>query len=154
MGEGIECIKDMLEKHGISYTAQREEIMSLFIIDPKHYKADEVFKIVRHKGIGIATVYRTLELLKNCGILKEISIGKERFYELKKESSMSIYGHFKCVKCGAFFDYYDAESVKQLASIAESAQEKLNFKVNDITITVNGVCRRCSGAETGKAQSD
>jgi Fe2+ or Zn2+ uptake regulation protein len=65
----------MLEDHGIAHTHQREEILSLFILESKHLKPDEVFKLLRCKGIGIATVYRTLEMLRECDIIKEISVG-------------------------------------------------------------------------------
>lgn len=139
----IECVRKILEEHGISHTHQREEILSLFIAEPKHYKPDEVFKLLRCKGIGIATVYRTLEMLRECEIIKEISVGKERFYELKKLDDKYIYVHFKCNKCGTFYDYYDAEAAQGYIAAIESLEEKMNVKVNDVSITVNGLCGKC-----------
>jgi Fe2+ or Zn2+ uptake regulation protein len=143
LGEEIECIQRMLEEHGISHTHQREEILSLFIIDSRHYKPDEVFKLLRCKGIGIATVYRTLEMLRECGIIKEISIGKERFYELKKTESKCVYVHFKCDKCGNFYDYYDVEAANEFMVAVNSAEKKMDVKVSDVNITVNGLCSNC-----------
>lgn len=143
LSEEIECIRKMLEENGISHTHQREEILSLFIATPKHYKPDEVFKLLRCKGIGIATVYRTLEMLRECGVIKEISVGKERFYELKKHDEKYIYVHFKCNKCGIFYDYYDLEEAQQYVTAVDSMEQKMGVKVNDITITVNGLCDKC-----------
>ncbi|HYE82944.1 MAG TPA: Fur family transcriptional regulator [Clostridia bacterium] len=143
MSAEIECIRKMLEEHGISYTHQREEILSLFIVESRHYKPDEVFKLLRCKGIGIATVYRTLEMLRECDIIKEISIGKERFFELKKPESKYIYVHFKCDKCGAFYDYYDIEAAQEYMTAVDTMEEKMNVKVNDVNITVNGLCSKC-----------
>ena len=133
----------MLEERGIAHTQQREEILSLFILEPKHYKPDEVFKLLRCKGIGIATVYRTLEMLRASDIIKEISVGKERFYELKKPDSKCVYVHFKCDKCGSFYDYYDVEAAHEFAAAIESAEKKMNVMVRDVNITVNGSCSKC-----------
>jgi len=143
MSESIECVRSLLESHGIAYTSQREEILNLFVMDPKHYKPDEVFKKLRKKGIGIATVYRTLELLKNSDILKEISIGKERFFELKKNEKKCIYVHFKCEGCGAIRDYYDAETAERISDIVDSVESKMETKIEDVTIMVSGLCKNC-----------
>lgn len=143
MSEEIECIRKMLEEHGITYTHQREEILSLFITEPKHYKPDEVFKLLRCKGIGIATVYRTLEIFRECEIIKEISVGKERFYELKKIDDKYIYVHFKCKKCGTFYDYYDIEAAQEYIAAVDSMEDKMNVKINDVNITVKGLCGNC-----------
>jgi len=143
LGGEIECIRKMLEEHGISHTNQREEILGLFIVEPRHYKPDEVFKLLRCKGIGIATVYRTLEMLRECDLIKEISVGKERFFELKRPESKYIYVHFKCDNCGAFYDYYDIEGAQEYVAAVDSLEEKMNVKVNDVNITVNGLCSKC-----------
>ncbi len=139
----IECIRKMLEEHGIAYTQQREDILSLFITEPKHYKPDEVFKRLRCRGIGIATVYRTLEMLRECGVIKQISVGKERFYELKKPEGKCIYIHFKCNKCGNFSDYFDMESVQEYARAIDSAEKKMDVEVRDVNINVYGLCSKC-----------
>ena len=143
LSEEIGCIRKMLEEHGVSHTYQREEILSLFITAPKHYKPDEVFKLLRCKGIGIATVYRTLEMLRECGIIKELSVGRERFYELKKQDEKYIYVHFKCCKCGTFYDYYDLEAAQEYITAVNSMEEKMNVKVNEVNITVHGLCGSC-----------
>lgn len=143
VSEEIECIRKMLEEHGIAHTHQREEILSLFITGPKHYKPDEVFKLLRCRGIGIATVYRTLEMLRECDIIKEISVGKERFYELKKLDNKYIYIHFKCIKCGEFYDYYDVEAAQEYITAVDTMENKMDVKVNDVNITVKGFCSNC-----------
>lgn len=143
MNGEIECIRKMLEDHGIAHTHQREEILSLFITESKHYKPDEIFKLLRCKGIGIATVYRTLEMLRKCNVIKEISIGKERFYELKRTESKSVYVHFKCDICGEFFDYFDIETVKSYDEALVSIEKKMNVFIRDVNITVNGICSKC-----------
>jgi Fe2+ or Zn2+ uptake regulation protein len=139
----IECIRKILEEHGIAYTQQREDILSLFIAEPRHYKPDEVFKLLRCKGIGIATVYRTLEMLSRSNIIKEISAGKERFYELKKPESKCIYVHFKCTSCGSLYDYFDIEAMKSHAEVFEAIEKSMNVNIRDVNITVNGICSQC-----------
>jgi Fur family ferric uptake transcriptional regulator len=142
MNVKAECIK-MLEDHGIAHTRQREEILRLFVMESKHYKPDEIFKLLRCKGIGIATVYRTLEMLRECGIIKEISAGKERFYELKNQESKHVYVHFKCNKCGRFYDYYDAEAAQGSVSAVDMLEKNMNVSVSDVNINVYGLCGEC-----------
>lgn len=143
MSDGIECIRKILEEHGIAYTQQREEILSLFIMESRHFKPDEVFKRLRCKGIGIATVYRTLEMLRESGIVRQVSVGKERFYELKRPESKCIYVHFKCDKCGAFYDYYDVDMAQEYSRAVDTAEEKMHVEVRDININVYGLCSKC-----------
>jgi Fe2+ or Zn2+ uptake regulation protein len=133
----------MLEEHGITHTHQREEILSLFIVEPKHYKPDEVFKLLRGKGIGIATVYRTLEILRECNVIKEISVGKDRFFELKRPEIKCVYLHFKCDKCGRFYDYYDVEATQGYSAAVDLVEKKMNVRVRDVNITLNGLCSDC-----------
>lgn len=137
----------MLEEHDIAYTQQREEILSLFIGEPKHYRPYEVFKLLRCKGIGIATVYRTLELLRECNIIKEISVGKERFFELKKPDCKDMYVHFKCEKCGSLYDYFDLEAIMDRIAVFESIEKRMNININDVNITVNGLCNKCKAVK-------
>jgi len=140
---GAECIRRILEEHNIMYTEQREEILSLFITESKHYKADEVFKLLRCKGIGIATVYRTLEILRKCGVIKEISDGKNRFFELKKSEEKSVYVHFKCDKCGKIYDYHDVNAAHEFAAAVEAIGKKMDLNIRDVSILVNGLCSKC-----------
>jgi Fur family ferric uptake transcriptional regulator len=145
LSEDIACIRKVLEEHGIAHTQQREEILSLFMGEPKHYKPDEIFKQLRSKGIGIATVYRTLEMLRECDIIKEISVGKERFFELKRPEDKCLYLHFKCEKCGRFFDYFDSEATQVFSVAVNNAEKRMQMAVNDVNITVIGTCSKCMG---------
>lgn len=139
----IEYIRGILEEHNITYTEQRKEVLNLFIKEPKHYKADEVFKLLRCRGIGIATVYRTLEMFRKCGIIKEISDGKSRFFELKKSEEKSVYVHFKCSKCGKIYDYHDADAAHEFAAAVEATEKKMDVNIRDVSILVNGLCSKC-----------
>lgn len=143
MSDEIECIRKILEDHGIAYTQQREEILSLFIVESRHFKPDEVFKRLRCKGIGIATVYRTLEMLRECGVIRQVSVGRERFYELKRPESKCIYVHFKCDKCGAFYDYYDVEMTREYGKVIDSVEDRMCVEVRDVNINVYGLCSKC-----------
>jgi len=138
-----ECTRRILEEHNIMHTVQREEILSLFITEPKHYKADEVFKLLRCKGIGIATVYRTLEMFRKCGVIKEISDGKNRFFEMKKHEEKSVYVHFKCSKCGEIHDYDDVNALNEFAAAVESTEKKMDVSIRDMNILINGLCSKC-----------
>ncbi len=149
MNKGTECVRKILEDHGIPYTCQRGEILSLFIAEPKHYKPNEVFRLLKDKGIGIATVYRTLEILRECGIIIEISVGRDVFYRMKKPESNCIYAHFLCDVCGKIYDCLDSGAAKKCSDFFDLLENSMDMTIKDVNITIKGLCNECKNKEGG-----
>lgn len=140
----IEKIQEILKQRKYKLTAARKEIISLFVSNiNRHFKPEEVYYFVMKRNISLPTVYRTIEILKNNGIIKETIIDKNRYYELKMFSSKSVHLHLKCIKCGNLSDLISTKSVLMLLDEKNSIEEQYDFEIDDIYAILQGVCEDC-----------
>ncbi len=96
--------KQQLHESGFKLTPQREATLLVLLENEKeHLSAEEVFFLVKKKSpeIGLATVYRTLEILTDLKIIDKVNFndGVAR-YDLRKEGAKHFHHHLLCLKCG------------------------------------------------------
>ncbi|MFA5480072.1 MAG: transcriptional repressor [Candidatus Muiribacteriota bacterium] len=138
--------KDKFSDKGLKFTIPRQEIIRIMQKNDKSLSADEVYSHI-HKvapEIGIATVYRTLDLLTKMGfLLKFDSSDKISRFQLRGKS----HNHFlECVKCGNLIEYTSeiTEEEKKLLSIEEEKLEKkYKFQINYHIVKFYGFCPEC-----------
>src|SRR5690554_1361559 len=98
----FEDIKMRLKAKDYKMTPQRKIIIEVFALNmEKHLSAEDVFQLVKktHPEIGLATVYRTLDLLAELGILKKMNFGDGKFrYEFCQEDDHHHH-HLICLEC-------------------------------------------------------
>lgn len=91
-------------------TRQREVVLDELSRSKEHPKADEIYQMVRRKlpHISFGTVYRNLRLLKELGLVRELSYGKNfsRF-----EAYYDNHQHFTCKSCGKVMDIDDPSDI-------------------------------------------
>jgi len=143
MKNKTERIYDVLRKKRIRLTPQRKKILSIFINSQKHLTPEEIYDLVKDKGIGIATVYRTIEILKKNEIIKEITIAKTRYYELKMFGEKCMHIHFKCDICGTVYDCDNIKLGLKMISLRDYTESVYGVEVKDLTVTMNGICKNC-----------
>jgi Fur family ferric uptake transcriptional regulator len=75
-------IYDFLTEKGLRKTAQRDAIIEAAFSTEKHYTAEELLAMSKaiEKSVSRATVYRTLPLLVECGVLREMDFGRDQKY--------------------------------------------------------------------------
>ena len=133
---------------GCRLTLPREAILNILSRTDKHPSVDEVFAVVSrsYPGIGIATVYRTLDLLSRTGLVVkfEFGDGKSR-YELS-DSKKGHHHHLVCTKCGKIVDYSDFidKEVEFFITLEKALSKKHNFKIGSHQIHFFGLCEKCS----------
>ena len=127
---------DLLKKcndAGIRMTAQRSLIIETLIGSDDHPDADQVYRraVERDEAISLPTVYRTLNLLDDAGIIKKINMndGKARF-----ESVRGDHDHLIDADNGHIHEFYNRELKKILESIAEN----MGYEVIDHRIEIVG----------------
>ncbi|TCO74816.1 Fur family transcriptional regulator [Marinisporobacter balticus] len=145
MESKIEIIEKILKEKNIKCTNQRKAIIEVFVNQDAHFKPEEVYDLVKGKKIGLATVYRTIEILKIHGIIEETTIEKDRYYELKLFSEKRLHIHFKCSRCNQIYDYDKTEMILDLIQLRNFAEQEYNVRVEDIKMIMNGVCHKCRG---------
>ncbi|MGQ9631284.1 MAG: Fur family transcriptional regulator [bacterium] len=133
-------VKDKLEEKGIISTAQRRLIVETLLEADGHLDAENLFFLVREKDptIGLATVYRTLKLLKEKGLIQEHRFGDgHRFYE-SNVGTKSHY-HFECIGCGRIVKFESCEVDDLIDGIADAN----DFSVEEKHLKLVGYCGDC-----------
>lgn len=137
----IEKFKSIIKENGLKYTKQRELILKFLYEHDGHFTPEELNaqlkKIYSQENIGIATIYRTLTLLEESGIVTSISFGtqgKKYEFGLKKH-----HDHLVCVQCGKIVEFYDETIEKKQLEIAKNFE----FEMTDHIMKIIGICKSC-----------
>jgi Fur family ferric uptake transcriptional regulator len=132
---------DYLDKKQLKYTPERKVILKEVFSLSHHFEADELFfKLRKRKGqrISRATVYRTLPLLEESGLIRRVVfIDKHTHYEL-------VYGnmhheHLICIKCGNVIEFYN----KALEDSLEEVAREHSFQPIGHKLEITGYCKKC-----------
>jgi Fur family ferric uptake transcriptional regulator len=141
--EQIDKINRQLTVNGYKLTPQRETTLRVLLENEKdHLSAEEVFMLVRQKfpDIGLATVYRTLELLAELQIVQKMNFGDgvARF-DLRMEGHDHMHHHLVCKVCGAL------EEIQEdwLTELEQRVAQEYGFRVTDHRLDFKGVYQNC-----------
>ncbi|SMB94559.1 ferric uptake regulator, Fur family [Desulfonispora thiosulfatigenes DSM 11270] len=137
----IDDIQKELKAKDYKMTPQRKIIIDFFLKHPeKHLSAEDVFLEVKkiNPDIGLATVYRTLELLADLEILKKMNFDDGKFrYEFSNEEE---HHHLICLGCDEVIEFEN----EVLESLANVIAQKHGFKVVDHQLKFYGYCKNCT----------
>jgi Fur family ferric uptake transcriptional regulator len=138
----FDSLCEKLQQKDYKITPQRQIIlMALLDNHRQHLSADEVHAIVKgqHPEIGLATVYRTLEICANLGILHQIEFGDGcTRYEFAKEETHRHH-HLICINCGKVTEFND----DLLETLETWVSKKTGFKIADHQLKFYGYCEEC-----------
>lgn len=131
---------DYLQGRGLRLTRIREIILEAVFATHSHFDAEELYDYVRSKNVSRATVYRTIPLLVDSGLVKKSLFG------LNKEKYEHIYGHpnhfhIICQNCGRVVEQIDKDLEQSIVRITENN----GFKYQDYNLRISGVCSLCKG---------
>jgi len=134
------------------WTASRESILGLLKRSSGHLSAKEIYAALyeAHPGIGLTTVYRTLELLLGLGVVQKVSAGDGHSrYELKSADREDHHHHLICTSCGKIIDYRDfvTEELELVQRTEDALTRKYGFVIKDHNIEFLGLCDECRKAE-------
>lgn len=144
MESRIEKIKQQLQSQGFKLTPQREATVRILLENEQdHLSAEEVYMLVKDIApeIGLATVYRTLELLSELHVLEKLNFGDGvARYDLRSEDNHHHHHHLICVECGS------VKEIKEdwLLPLEDRLLKEFNFKVIDHRLDFQGICSNCA----------
>jgi Fur family ferric uptake transcriptional regulator len=137
-----EKFKLRLAENNYKLTRQREIILETILENKQwHFTAEELFSEVRkkEKEIGMATIYRTLELMSKLDILNVLEFNDDsRKYELYLKESH--HHHLICKNCGKLIEFNDQD----IDYFESELEEKYNFKITEHKLRFYGYCEKCS----------
>jgi Fur family peroxide stress response transcriptional regulator len=131
---------EALRSKGYKATPQRIAICRIALNSRAHPSAQQVYDEVKkiHPTVSLATVYKTLEVLRDLDLVQEINFpkGPARF-----DSYMNPHINMICLKCGNITDLDDV-TVKEITRKIAAAKK---FKPTAQRVDVHGICQKCSG---------
>ena len=140
----IEKLKNNLKSKGYKLTPQRRAIVDIIIRkEGNHLTTKELYDSVKKEcpEIGLATVYRTVQLLDELGIICKLNLddGCSR-YELVHEAENHQHHHLICTNCGKVTEV-EGDLLEQLE---QRIQSKYNFQIKNHSVKFYGLCSDCT----------
>jgi Fur family transcriptional regulator, ferric uptake regulator len=134
-----------LAARGIRITEQRRLIVGIIQESPRHLDAATLLEMARKQDptIDRSTVYRTIAMLKDRGLVDELDLmhidGEKHYYEVKTNRE---HCHMACFRCGAIMEYTSSAFEKLKEDIAAQS----GFQIRVVRLEVGGFCKKCRKA--------
>jgi Fur family ferric uptake transcriptional regulator len=148
-----EEFKSILKEKGLKVTRQRVLILEVLSkCEDKHLTAEEIYELVRKElpEIGLATVYRTIQLLLSLDLIESVQIGDGYVrYEIGRmdEKSSHHHHHLICLECGKVMSFTD----DLLDELEKKIMNDVSFQVVNHEVKLFGYCKEC---QEKKAQEE
>lgn len=131
------ALEQFLDKKALKQTNQRRVIAEFMLKLDRHIDAEELFNEMRSQGhnIGFATIYRTLNLFKDAGLVEQKTFedGKAIF-ELQRPDEH--HDHLICNDCGKVFEFENEE----IEALQKKVAESFGLKLTSHNLDLRGIC--------------
>jgi len=138
MGGATEQVRDFLRHKSLQCTRQREHILHEVLASEGHFDADDLCERLRrrHLRVSRATVYRTLPLLEEGGLIRQVfRVGGRVQYELRAPH----HDHMLCIRCGKTIEFKD----ERIEDLQRDVCDRHGFKPIEHRMGIRGICRAC-----------
>ena len=142
----MEALRDHLAKHQLKLTRQRELILSAFL-KQEHVTAETMYHQLAKKDphLGLATIYRTLNLFCEAGLAQARHFGTQTQYD--NVSHKGHHDHLICTGCGALIEFYN----EQIEQLQDEIVRRYRFKPLHHSHRIFGICLDCQKAQKAAA---
>ncbi|MEZ5403028.1 MAG: transcriptional repressor [Bryobacteraceae bacterium] len=137
-----DSIKGSLKDRGIRLTRQRQILLELIDRSGEHLDAESLYKMARKEDpkLNRVTVYRTLKLLKEGGLVDELDLmhygGDQHYYETRAKQE---HAHIICLRCGKVEEYFG----EPLQKLRRQIEETFGFDIRMARTEIGGYCAHC-----------
>mgnify|MGYP001582711286 CR=1 FL=1 len=133
--------KKILKQNNLKFTNQREIILYTLYNNTEHLTSEELYMLIKQNypelSVGIATVYRTLTLLEENGLVSSISLGVQgKKFEIANKPH---HDHIICEKCNKIVEFENEE----IESLQHIIAKENGFMLTDHLMQLYGVCSDC-----------
>lgn len=128
----------IFREKGYKLTSQRLAICKFILSRKNHPTANQIYQALKEENptISLGTIYKTLHLLKELGLLQELGFNEG---SIRYDPDMELHVNMVCSKCGKIYDY-KTENVKNLW---DTILSELNFKPKGQRIDIYYECDDC-----------
>ncbi len=140
MADKIKLYRTLLAQHGYKWTRPRQQVLEVLLENSdKHISAEELHQMLgEHSATGLATVYRTLDLLTEVGIVQRLMFGDGcNRYELAGDAHH--HHHLVCDRCGGVWEV----PLDLLDNLERLIEKKHKFLIKGHHLQFNGLCAKC-----------
>jgi len=127
-----------MESNGLRITNQRRAIIEAAFSTTEHYTADDLLERARaiDPSVSRATVYRTLPVLVQTGLLRELDLGKGQAYYDPNYATHPNHNHIICTDCDKIVEFED-----YCLDVRESVLAKsLGFRAGTVRLRIEATC--------------
>jgi Fur family ferric uptake transcriptional regulator len=151
MSEEQEVFLRHIQKKGLKRTTQRDLILDVFLRSEEHLSNEDLYRLVKQEDptVGQTTVYRTLKLLTEAGLAREVRFGDGRTH-YEHQYKHQHHDHMICSECGKIIEFFSAE----LEAIQDAMAAKHRFEITQHLLRIIGVCAECRRAKKQNAQQE
>ena len=143
-----EIFLNHIQKAGLRRTTQRDLILEIFLRTEEHLSSEDLYWLVQKQdpSVGHTTVYRTLKLLTEAGLAREVRFGDGKTY-YEHHYNHEHHDHLICTECGKIIEFFSAE----IEELQDKMAEKYGFRLTNHSLRMWGICEDCQ-ARTSKSQ--
>ncbi|HEU0141398.1 MAG TPA: transcriptional repressor [Bryobacteraceae bacterium] len=142
MGMAIEDMKDSLRQRGIRLTRQRQILLDLIDKSGQHLDAEGLYQMAKERDpkLNRVTVYRTLKMLKEGGLVDELDLmhygGDQHYYETRLKQE---HAHIICLRCGKVEEFFG----EPLQKLRRQVEAHFGFQILLARTEIGGYCSHC-----------
>lgn len=146
----VEKFREFLEVKGLKHTGRRLQIAEHVFEKHNHFEADQLLDSLRQRKLRVSrsTVYRTLPLMVEAGLLRELRFGDRTAFE--HDYGYPQHEHLFCEKCGEVLEFVSEE----LMDLREQVCRRFRFRPTSHRFVIQGVCEKCSRSRPSHRKLD
>ncbi|QDU61605.1 Ferric uptake regulation protein [Planctomycetes bacterium Pan216] len=146
----VEKFREYLDLHGLKCTGERMRLVEHVFEEHNHFEADQLVARVRERSLRVSrsTVYRTLTLLVEAGLLRELKLGSRTAYE--HDYGYPQHEHLFCEKCGKVLEFVSEE----ISQLVDEICRKFQFRPSKHQFVVHGICQDCRNERSPRRRLD
>jgi Fur family ferric uptake transcriptional regulator len=131
---------DFLRKKGLKVTRERTALFDEIFSTHRHFDAEDLVIRMRDRGTKVsrATIYRTLELLHECGLVGRVRLNEEK-YRYERLRKGEHHDHLVCSNCGKVIEFIDAAIEKRQEAVCKD----YDFAATSHSHQIRGICSAC-----------
>lgn len=131
---------EFLAERNLKLTRQRGAVVDEILTNPGHFEAEDIVERLKRnrRRVSRATVYRTLDLLKECLMVERLDFGDSAaYYEHVEEGAH--HDHLICVSCGNVIEFHNADLERLQAAVCKN----FDFEERNHSLRIFGYCSKC-----------
>ena len=145
-----EILLEHIQKAGLRRTGQRDLILEIFLRTEEHLTSEDLYWLVQKEdqSVGHTTVYRTLKLLTEAGLAREVRFGDNKTY-YEHHYNHQHHDHMICTECGKVIEFFSAD----IEDLQDQMADKFGFRPTHHSLRMWGVCEDCQKMESDTASA-